>query len=93
MSVENPKPIGTKTIVYDSWNDYALFVLGGRAQTIEADHRFHTRVDDSWWLIDFYGDPVRDEWGNLRMVARFEIGDDCRYCLDYPLSYWRDYEE
>lgn len=68
--------------MFDSEQSYKPFVLGGWTQAWQPDWRFRERVDDSWWLIDFEDEPIYDEWGNKQQVARFEIGEDCRYRLD-----------
>jgi len=73
--------IGPRTIVFDSEQSFKPFVLGGWSQAWQLDWRFRERVDDSWWLVDFEDQPIYDELGHKQQVARFEIGDDCRYRL------------
>jgi|GEM_PF-6268033 len=83
MNVEDYSRIGPLTIVYDSEEAYELYVLGMPAHPFDVDQRFRTRVDESWWLTDFYGSPARDEDGNCRQVARFEVGPESRYRLSF----------
>jgi len=82
MEGEGSRVIGPHTIVFDSENDNAPFFLGNAVPVFRPTRRIRTRIDQSWWLTDLDGEPIRDECGRARQVARFEIGQDCRYRLN-----------
>ena len=71
--------VGPRLIVFDQFEGYRPYVLGWWTVPTEPDQRFRTRIDDCWWLLDMDGEPVYDDEGRRRQVARFEIGPECQY--------------